>query len=214
MLTRAKIDKIFQYWFKENPNPQTELEYTNHFTLAVAVILSAQATDVSVNKATKTLFAKYSSPKELLSLGESGLNEYIKSIGLHNSKAKNIIALCKILIESYDSKIPNNFDDLIKLPGIGEKTANVILHCAFGRPTIAVDTHVFRVANRIGLSKEKTATKVSKELMKVIPQKWIMGAHHWIILHGRYICKARKPLCNQCGIRENCEYYNTNEAKE
>jgi len=171
------------------------------------VVLSAQATDISVNKATNPLFQKYQTPEEFLKLGESGLKQYIKSIGLFNSKAKNIIALCQILVDKYNSEVPDNFDDLVLLPGVGNKTANVILNCAFGKPTIAVDTHVFRVANRLGLSKGKTPDKVSSDLVKTIPDKWIMNAHHWLILHGRYICKARKPECTKCELTEYCNYY-------
>ena len=203
-----KIEKIFQIYSKNNPNPTTELKFTNNFTLAIAVILSAQATDISVNKATKSFFKTYDTPEKILDLGEDGLKTYIKTIGLYNSKAKNIIALCKILIDKYNSKIPEKFDKLIKLPGIGRKTANVILNCAFGKPTMAVDTHVFRVSHRIGLSTGKTPEKVEQDLLKKIPLKWQNHAHHWLILHGRYTCKARKPLCMECKIREYCKYYN------
>lgn len=209
ILTDKQIDNIFAYFAYHTPKPKTELIYTNNFTLTVAVILSAQATDILVNKATKPLFEKYSTPAELLSLGEEGLKHYIKSIGLYNSKAKNIINLCHILVADYNSEIPDDFEKLINLPGIGSKTANVILNCAFSKPTIAVDTHVFRVAHRLNLTSAKTPDKVSAELIKIIPQKWLIHAHHWMILHGRYICKARKPLCAECGIKDLCHYYKT-----
>lgn len=203
-----KIEKIFQIYSKNNPTPKTELEFTNNFTLAIAVILSAQATDISVNKATKLFFETHNTPEKILDLGEDRLKTYIKTIGLYNSKAKNIIALCKILIDKYNSRIPEEFGQLIKLPGIGRKTANVVLNCAFGKPTMAVDTHVFRVSHRIGLSTGKTPEKVEKDLLKKIPSKWLNHAHHWLILHGRYVCKARKPLCTECKIKEYCKYYN------
>lgn len=208
-MDRKNINKIFQIFSNQNPYPETELEYSNNFTLAVAVILSAQATDISVNKATKHLFINYDNPQKILTLGEDGLKAYIKTIGLYNSKAKNIIALCKILIDKYNSEIPGTFDQLVKLPGIGRKTANVILNCAFGKLTMAVDTHVYRVSHRIGLSTGKTPEKVEKDLLKNIPSKWMQHAHHWLILHGRYTCKARKPLCEECAITKYCKYYNT-----
>jgi endonuclease-3 len=202
------INKIFAKFNSLNSAPQTELEYCNNFTLAIAVILSAQATDISVNKATKDLFTQYHTPESIYNLGEDGLKQYIKTIGLYNSKAKNIIALAKILIDHYDSLIPDSFDELIKLPGIGRKTANVILNCAFGHSTIAVDTHVLRVSNRIGLSNASTPDKVEQDLLNTIPKKWQYNAHHWLILHGRYICKAKRPLCNKCPIVDLCSYQN------
>ncbi|QCS24734.1 endonuclease III [Rickettsia parkeri] len=201
------VNKIFEIFSKNNPNPKTALIYKNDFTLLVAVILSAQATDISVNLATKSLFATYDTPEKILELGEEGLKKYIKSIGLFNSKAKNIIALCKILISNYQASVPNDFKALIKLPGVGRKTANVVLNCLFGMPTMAVDTHVFRVANRIGLAKGGTPEIVEKELLQIIDTKWLTHAHHWLILHGRYICKARKPDCDICPIKEYCDYY-------
>ncbi|MCP5369299.1 MAG: endonuclease III [Rickettsiaceae bacterium] len=207
ILSDIQIENIFKYFAHHYPDPKTELNYVNNFTLTVAVILSAQATDISVNKATKLLFEKYTTPEAFLALGEERLKEYIKSIGLYHNKAKNIINLCKILVDDYNSQIPDNFASLISLPGIGSKTANVILNCAFLKPTIAVDTHVFRVAHRLALTNAKTPEKVSKALVKIVPEKWLIYAHHWLILHGRYICKARKPLCDQCGIRDICEYY-------
>lgn len=206
-MDQAKIDKIFEIFSKNNPNPETELKFTNNFTLAVAVILSAQATDVSVNKATESLFKLYDSPEKMLTLGEEGLKEYIKTIGLFNAKAKNVIALCSILLDKYNSEIPDDFNELVSLPGIGRKTANVILNCAFSKPTMAVDTHVFRVANRIGLSSGKTPEKVEAELLRNINAKWLQHAHHWLILHGRYTCKAKNPLCSVCPIKEYCNYF-------
>ena len=173
----------------------------------MAVILSAQATDISVNKATKKLFKQFNTPQKILSLGVDNLKTHIKTIGLYNSKAKNIIALCEILIDKYNSIIPDEFEELIKLPGIGRKTANVILNCAFAKPTMAVDTHVFRVAHRIGLSVGSSPEKVENDLLKKIPSKWLFYAHHWLILHGRYVCKARTPICVKCNISSYCSYY-------
>jgi len=206
-MEHKNINRIFQIFSNQNPNPETELEYSNNFTLAIAVILSAQSTDVSVNKATKHLFVDYNTPQKILALGENGLKDYIRTIGLYNAKAKNIIALCKILIDKYNSEIPETFDQLVKLPGIGRKTANVILNCAFGKLTMAVDTHVYRVSHRIGLSTGKTPEKVEKDLLRNIPSEWMQYAHHWLILHGRYTCKARKPLCGECAITKYCKYY-------
>ncbi len=207
MKTEKEINQIFEILAADNPLPKTELEFVNHYTLAVAVILSAQATDIGVNKATKALFQIVKTPGDMLQLGEEKLKGYVKSIGLFNSKAKNIILMSKMLVEKYNSEIPRKFEDLVSLPGIGRKTANVILNCAFGEPTIAVDTHVFRTANRIGLSGGKTPDKVEKDLLKKIPDKWKEHAHHWLILLGRYICKARKPECNKCPISGFCNYY-------
>ncbi len=201
------IDKIFETLKQNNPTPQTELKYVNDFTLLVAVILSAQATDISVNKATKLLFVKYNTPEKILKLGEDELKNYIKSIGLFVTKAKNITTLCHILINQYDSKVPDNFDDLIKLPGVGRKTANVILNCLFGKPTIAVDTHVFRVSKRLGLVNSNTLKKVELELVKNINTKWLQHAHLWLILLGRYTCKARIPNCPACPVKGYCKYY-------
>jgi endonuclease-3 len=201
------VNKIFEIFSANITAPRTELTYGNHFTLLVAIVLSAQATDISVNKATKELFIHYDTPQKILDLGEESLKGHIRSIGLYNAKAKNIIALCKMLITEHDSKVPDNFDKLIKLPGVGRKTANVLLNCAFNVPTIAVDTHVFRVAKRIGLAKGNTPEKVEHELVKNTPEKWSLSAHHWLILHGRYVCKARKPLCEICLVKDYCEYY-------
>ena len=200
------VDRIFEIFYQHDNAPETELKYKNHFTLLVAVLLSAQATDISVNKATKDLFLHYDSPKRILELGIDGLKNYIKTIGLYNTKAKNVINLCQILIDKYKGEVPNNFDQLVALPGVGRKTANVVLNCLFGHDTIPVDTHVFRVARRLGLAKANSPEKVEQELLDTIPQKWHKYAHHWLILHGRYICKARKPNCSGCHLREYCEY--------
>lgn len=200
------VDGIFRTLRNNNPNPKTELEYTNNFTLLVAVILSAQATDISVNKATKHLFPGYDTPESLLKLGLEGLKKYIKTIGLYNTKANNIIGLCQELITKYNSTVPDTFEELITLPGVGRKTANVLLNCAFGLPTMAVDTHVFRVSKRLGLSKGSTPIEVEKELLLTIPTKYLKDAHHLLILHGRYICIAKKPKCEICPINKYCEY--------
>lgn len=204
------INQIFTIFSTLSKEPKTELEYINNFTLTVAVVLSAQSTDISVNKATAELFKNYQTPEEFLKLGENNLKKYIKTIGLYNNKAKNIIALSKILVDKYNSNIPENFDDLVNLPGIGRKTANVILNCAFKQPTIAVDTHVSRVSNRIGLTSETVPEKIELDLLEKIPQIWLINAHHWLILHGRYICKAKKPECRKCPISHLCKYKNKN----
>ncbi|MDN3030849.1 MULTISPECIES: endonuclease III [Rickettsieae] len=207
------VDKIFEILSQNNSNPRTELEYVNNFTLLIAVVLSAQATDISVNKATRFLFKEYNTPEKILELGEEGLKNYIRSIGLFITKAKNIVALSRILIDKYDSKVPNNFDELIKLPGVGRKTANVVLNCLFGKSTMAVDTHVFRVSRRLGLASSDTPQKVEFELVEIIDAKWLQYAHHWLILLGRYICKARVPNCSVCPVKEYCEYYANNFLK-
>lgn len=200
------IDEMFRRFSLQNPEPRTELSYTNHYTLLVAVVLSAQATDVGVNRATASLFTRVDTPQKMLMLGEDGLKKYIKTIGLYNAKAKNIIALSQILVDEYGGEVPKTREALEKLPGVGRKTANVVLNCAFGMPTIAVDTHIFRVSNRIGLVQEKNVLKTELALEKVIPDQWKHHAHHWLILHGRYVCKARKPECGGCLIRDLCEY--------
>ncbi len=205
------IDKIFEVWREQNPQPRTELEFTNYYTLLVAVVLSAQSTDIAVNKATKELFKIADTPQKMLDLGEHNLKKYISTIGLYNAKAKNIIKLSRQLINEHQSQIPQNFIDLQNLPGVGRKTANVVLNCAFGYPTIAVDTHVFRVSNRIGFVKEKTPEKTEIALLKKIPKKWQNHAHHWLILHGRYVCIARKPKCNICLISKYCKEYAKNK---
>jgi endonuclease-3 len=189
-----------------NPEPTTELHYDSPFELLVAVILSAQATDVGVNKATAKLYPVANTPEAILALGVKGLKPYIKTIGLFNNKAENIVKTCRILIDEHDGKVPATRAELEKLPGVGRKTANVILNTAFGEPTIAVDTHIFRVANRTGLATGKTPLEVEKRLVRLTPEEFRKDAHHWLILHGRYICKARKPLCGECPIVEWCEY--------
>jgi endonuclease-3 len=188
------------------PAPTTELNYANPFELLIAVILSAQATDVSVNKATDKLYPVACTPESILHLGVDGLKPYIRTIGLYNSKAENIIKTCRMLMEEHASEVPRTRDELEALPGVGRKTANVILNTAFGEPTIAVDTHIFRVSNRTGLAHGKTPLEVEKRLTKLTPDEFKLDAHHWLILHGRYVCKARKPLCGECSIIEWCEY--------
>ena len=190
----------------ENPNPTTELRYSSDFELLIAVILSAQATDVSVNKATDKLYPVANTPKAIYALGEDGLKEYIKTIGLYNSKAKNVIKTCKILMDDYDSEVPTTRKALEALPGVGRKTANVVLNTAFGQPTMAVDTHIFRLSNRIKFAPGKTVRQVEDKLIKVIPDEFIKDAHHWLILHGRYICTARNPKCAACVIYDLCEF--------
>lgn len=204
-MQKTKINQIFTIFAAQNKEPKTELEAPNEFTLLVAIILSAQATDISVNKATKSLFKIADNPEKIYALGEEKLKQYIKTIGLYNSKAKNIIALAKILIEQHNN-IPDEVKLLEKLPGIGRKTANVFLNCARQKPIIGVDTHVQRVSNRIGLVKSKNTKQTEEQLMKKIPKKWLLHAHHWLILHGRYICKARKPLCSECQISTICRF--------
>ena len=201
-----KRRRIFERLKAANPTPTTELIYRTPFQLLVAVILSAQATDKSVNKATEKLFKIAATPQAILKLGEKGLKNYIKSIGLFNSKAKNIMETCRLLVERHKGKVPDSREDLEALPGVGRKTANVILNTAFGQPTIAVDTHIFRVANRIGLAAARTPLAVEKQLLETVPRQYLHDAHHWLILHGRYVCMARKPLCSSCIIRDLCEY--------
>ncbi|MBT4922517.1 MAG: endonuclease III [Rickettsiales bacterium] len=206
MVTKQKIINIFTLFRLDNPEPKTELEYSSDFTLLVSIVLSAQATDVSVNKATKPLFEKYNTPKQLLELGEAGLKQYIKTIGLYNSKARNIMILCDQLITKFDGSIPDDLDRLQSLAGVGRKTANVFLNCAYGHLTMGVDTHVFRVANRIGITKAKNPLLSEQQLLKKIPDEFKLYAHHWLILHGRYVCKARKPLCSECKIYDLCGF--------
>lgn len=205
-MNKEKRIAIFQRFAKQNPAPTTELNYQTPFELLIAVVLSAQATDISVNKATAKLFPRANTPETIYALGETGLKEYIKSIGLFNTKAKNIIQLCKILIADYHSQIPTTREELEALPGVGRKTANVILNTAFNQPTIAVDTHILRVANRTKLACGKTPREVEDKLLKVVPEEYIHNAHHWLILHGRYTCVARLPKCYQCLIQDLCEY--------
>jgi endonuclease III len=203
--SRAAIAAIFDRFKAENPEPKGELEHLNAFTLLVAVVLSAQATDVGVNKATRALFQIADTPEKMLALGEEKVSNYIKTIGLWRNKAKNVIALSQALIRDHASIVPANRDDLVKLPGVGRKTANVVLSMAFGQPTMAVDTHIFRIANRLGLAPGKTPDEVEQKLLKAIPEPYLYHAHHWLILHGRYVCKARKPECGRCVIADLCK---------
>ncbi len=205
-----KRKNLFERFKQANPNPTTELAFNSTFELLIAVILSAQATDVGVNKATAKLYPVANTPESVLALGEAGLREYIKTIGLHNAKGKNILKTCEILINKFNSQVPSNREDLESLPGVGRKTANVILNTAFGLPTMAVDTHIFRLSNRLGLAPGKTVLEVEKNLLKNIPKEYLQDAHHWLILHGRYICKARKPLCNQCNVMDLCGFKDKN----
>jgi endonuclease III len=202
----VKRRAIFARLRAANPAPRTELHYKSPFELLVAVILSAQATDKSVNKATANLFRAANTPAAILDLGVDGLSAYIKSIGLYNGKAKNIIATCRLLLERHTGAVPSSREELERLPGVGRKTANVVLNTAFGDATIAVDTHIFRVANRTGLATGKTVRAVEEKLLKFVPPEFIRDAHHWLILHGRYVCKARNPACPTCGIADLCEY--------
>ncbi len=205
-MNRAKREAIFGRLRERDPEPGTELAYASPFELLIAVILSAQATDVGVNKATAKLFPVANTAEALLALGVQGLSAFIRTIGLYNSKAKNIIATCRILIEEHGGEVPHDRAALERLPGVGRKTANVVLNTAFGEPTIAVDTHIFRVANRTGIAPGKNPLDVEKRLLRTTPDAYRKNAHHWLILHGRYICKARKPLCGNCPIVEWCEY--------
>jgi endonuclease III len=198
--------EIFRRLREANPKPATELEYRTPFQLLIAVILSAQATDVGVNKATRRLFPVAGTPQAILALGEEGLKRYIATIGLYNTKAKNVLATCALLVERHGGRVPRTRAELEALPGVGRKTANVVLNTAFGEPTIAVDTHIFRVANRTGLAPGKTVRAVEDRLEKVVPAEFKCDAHHWLILHGRYVCKARRPDCPQCVIRDLCAY--------
>jgi endonuclease III len=202
--------EIFERFKSVNPHPTTELEYRSTFELLIAVILSAQATDKGVNLATRKLFPTANTPEKILDLGEAGLRDYIKSIGLYKTKAKNIIATCNLLIQHHGSKVPQTREELEKLPGVGRKTANVILNTAFGQPTMAVDTHIFRVANRTGLARGKTVLEVELKLLKYVPKEFCHDAHHWLILHGRYVCIARKPKCAICIINDLCEFKEKN----
>ena len=205
-MNKEKRTAIYATLRAQMPEPTTELEYDTPFELLVAVILSAQATDVGVNKATAKLYPVANTPEAILALGVEGLKTYIKTIGLFNAKAENVIKTCRILIEEHDSEVPRTREALEALPGVGRKTANVILNTAFGEPTIAVDTHIFRVSNRTGIAKGKTPLEVEKRLVRSTPDEFKKDAHHWLILHGRYVCKARKPLCGECAIIEWCEY--------
>ena len=206
----AKRREIFLRLQAANPHPTTELEYSTPFELLVAVMLSAQATDVSVNAATRHLFPVANTPEKILALGEEKLREYIQRIGLYKNKAKHVMQTCRLLVENHGGAVPQTRGELEALPGVGRKTANVILNTAFGQPTIAVDTHIFRLANRIGLAPGKDVLEVEKKLLKFVPEEFLHDAHHWLILHGRYVCQARKPKCGACIIRDLCEY----KAKE
>ncbi len=204
-MNTRQISLFFQTLQAVNPAPQTELEYTSVFELLAAVLLSAQATDVSVNKATKRLFPVANTPQKILALGEQGLSEYIRTIGLYHSKARHLIATCEILTQQFGGRVPRTREALESLPGVGRKTANVVLNVAFGEPTMAVDTHIFRVSNRTGLAPGKTPLAVEQGLLKRIPQEFMVDAHHWLILHGRYVCQARRPLCESCSVRPQCD---------
>ena len=205
-LTKTKAEELYARLARVRPEPKTELEYVNPYTLLVAVVLSAQATDAGVNRATKALFKIVDTPEKMVKLGEAALGERIQTIGLWRNKAKNVIALSRELIEKHHSQVPNDREALEALAGVGRKTANVVLMEVFGEGTIAVDTHVFRVANRTGLAHGKTPGEVEAQLMKVTPEKYVHGAHHWLILHGRYVCVARRPLCEKCLIADLCRY--------
>lgn len=205
-MKKADVIEFFTRLHAIEPEPKGELDYVNPFTLLVAVVLSAQATDVGVNKATPALFAAADTPEKMVALGEDKIRDYIKTIGLFNAKAKNVYKLSQILIEEHNSEVPQNRDELVKLPGVGRKTANVVLSMAFGIPTIAVDTHIFRVSNRTGLAKGKNVDQVEAKLEKVVPDNFKFHAHHWMILHGRYICKARKPDCDKCPVYDLCAF--------
>ena len=209
-MNRARRQEIFTRLRDANPEPTTELLYGNPFQLLIAVILSAQSTDVGVNKATRALYKKVKTPRAMLKLGEEGLREYIKTIGLYNTKAKNIIKTCAMLEEQHGGKVPEDRTALEALPGVGRKTANVVLNTSFGQPTIAVDTHIFRVSNRTGIAPGKNVVEVEQRLLRLVPDEFKLDAHHWLILHGRYTCVARKPRCQSCSISDLCEYKDKN----
>ncbi|MQP66934.1 endonuclease III [Niveispirillum sp. SYP-B3756] len=213
-LKRAAIDEFFRRLSASNPHPQTELAYSNPYTLLVAVVLSAQATDVGVNKATKALFALADNPAAMVALGEATVRDHVKTIGLFKTKAANVIRLSQILLEKHGGEVPKRREDLEELPGVGRKTANVVLNTAFGEPTIAVDTHIFRVSNRTGLAPGKDVEAVEQALLKRVPKTYRLHAHHWLILHGRYICKARKPDCPVCPVHDLCDYPAKTLARE
>ena len=212
-MDKKTIENIFDTFYKLNPEPKGELDSVNTYTLLVAIALSAQSTDVGVNKATKSLFEKVTTPEQMLELGEEKLIEYIKSIGLYKTKAKNVIKMAGQLVELHNGEVPNDQKALEALAGVGRKTANVLRNICFGEPTIAVDTHVFRISNRIGIAPGKNVLEVEKNLAKAIPTKYLVPSHHWLILHGRYICKARKPECHKCPISQYCEHYQAKEVE-
>lgn len=205
-MNKAQVFEFFRRLAEDNPAPETELEYGNPYQLLVAVTLSAQATDVGVNKATRALFRVVKTPGDMLEMGENGLKDHIKTIGLFNTKAKNVIAMAAQLVEEFGGEVPQTRDELTRLPGVGRKTANVVLNCAFGQETFAVDTHIFRVGNRTGLAKGKTPEQVEAKLEKRVPAPFRLHAHHWLILHGRYVCKARTPECWRCPVADLCSY--------
>ncbi len=205
-MNRAKRTEIFTRLRSNNPKPTTELEYDSTFELLISVLLSAQATDVGVNKATKPLYKKANTPQAILDLGLNGLKRHIQTIGLYNTKAENVIKTCQILVDKHDGVVPQDRAALEALPGVGRKTANVVLNTAFGHPTMAVDTHIFRVSNRTRIAPGKTPLEVEKRLLRVVPKEFLVDAHHWLILHGRYVCKARRPACEQCLINDLCEF--------
>ena len=211
-MNKAIRSEIFRRLRELNPQPKTELEYATPFQLLVAVVLSAQATDVGVNKATRRLFPRAGTPAEILALGEEGLCDYIRTIGLFRSKAKHVIELCRLLLQKHGGEVPQDRAALEALPGVGRKTANVVLNTAFGQPTIAVDTHIFRVSNRTGIAPGKDVREVEDRLLRVVPREFKLDCHHWLILHGRYVCQARKPRCGECPIRDLCEYRGTESA--
>lgn len=206
LLSSLEMEIIFSRWQKQNPSPKSELNYKNPYTLLVAVVLSAQATDKSVNVATKSLFEKITTPEQMISLGMENLIPYIKSIGLYKNKAKNIIKLSEMLVNQFYSQIPDNLEDLMLLPGVGRKTANVVLNVIFNKPTMPVDTHLLRISQKIGLAKGKTPLEIEKSLLERIPEKYLQNAHHWILLHGRYICTAKNPKCEECLIADLCKH--------
>jgi endonuclease-3 len=209
-MNAAKRTLIFERFKAANPNPETELEYSTPFQLLIAVILSAQATDKSVNIATRRFFPDHGTPEGIVALGQAGLEEHIKTIGLYKTKARNVVLTCKQLLEQHGGQVPQTREALEALPGVGRKTANVVLNTAFGQPTMAVDTHIFRVANRTGIAPGKNVLEVEKRLERLVPSPYQLNAHHWLILHGRYICVARKPKCVQCGIADLCDYKHKN----
>jgi len=210
-MNTEKRQKIFEKLRAENPNPETELEYSTPFELLIAVLLSAQATDVSVNKATRKLYPVANTPESIYALGVDGVKDYIKTIGLFNSKAENVIKTCKILMDEHNSEVPQTREELEALPGVGRKTANVVLNTAFRQIAMAVDTHIFRVSNRTGIAKGKDVVEVEKRLLRLVPKEFLMDAHHWLILHGRYTCVARKPRCGSCLIEDLCEFKDKTE---
>jgi len=212
-MNKIKRIEIFSRWREANPNPTTELKFSSDFELLISVILSAQATDVSVNKATEKLYAVANTPESILKLGVKGLKQYIKTIGLFNTKAENVIKTCRILVEQYDSQVPRSREELESLPGVGRKTANVVLNTAYRQPAMAVDTHIFRVSNRTGIAPGKNVLEVEKRLLRLVPAEFLLDAHHWLILHGRYVCIARKPRCGACIIEDLCEYKQKTEIE-